>query len=144
MFKGIGMDHQIEDRGGEGKGIKVSVDLLFARIFDVWVIYHPRDLKTFIVDVFNRTLQVSHKRKSMVRVTFIRDNFQGDIHEKQSLVFQAALTESQDNLLYRIIRPSQSIEPFIRRPPFAVIVHEMLIMLLHPLFSKQEWSVRGR
>src|SRR5271170_6199863 len=77
MFKGIGMNHEVQDSGGKGKGIKVSVDLLFGRIFDAWVIYHPRDLKTFIVDIFNWTLPLSHKRKSMVRVTFISISFKG-------------------------------------------------------------------
>src|SRR5271155_79177 len=144
MFKGIGVNHQVEDGGGKGKGIKVPLDLLFGWIFDAWVIYHPRDLKTFIMDIFNWTLPLSREWKSMVRVTFVSVSFlQGDIHEKQSLIFQAALTKSQDNLLYGIVCPSQSIEPFIRRAPFAIIAYEMLIMLLRPLLLKQEWSVGG-
>ena len=48
------MDHQVENGGGKRELIKVSLDLLFGRVFDQRIIDHPRNLKRLVVRIFNR------------------------------------------------------------------------------------------
>ena len=64
------MDQQVENGCGKGKSVKAPFHFLFGRVFDAWIIDHPRDWKRFVVDIFNRRLPMSQERKSMVRVTF--------------------------------------------------------------------------
>jgi hypothetical protein len=65
----VGLDHQIQDCGWKGEGIKVALNFFLLWVLDIGIVYHQGNAIGFIVRVLDGCWPLSCKWESMITVT---------------------------------------------------------------------------
>jgi hypothetical protein len=87
--------------------------------YSVWLVVGVVDGGTPLADKGDTVVAVANKSGHVYRFTCQKarqEEGNGEkVHHKQSLILQSTFSESKDNILDIIIRPSHRIEPTIER-----------------------------
>jgi hypothetical protein len=140
LGEGIGVHHNIQDRGRYRERIKVTIDLPFLRIIDPGIVDHHWNAVWFIVWILHRRAPISQERTPVISMTSISKILGGGVHDKESFVLQPSFSETEDQLFDYIIRPSHGINPRVQREVFSIpeetrvtlFLDIRAVILLHP------------